>query len=463
MKLSIVILAAGQGTRMQSSLAKVLQPIAGIPMLAHIVNTSLQLDPHNIIIIYGNNETLLKTALKPYLPEKTPDKKIAWIQQAEPLGTGHAVLQALPYITSDKVLILYGDVPLISLETLQILLNKKNNNNNSIGLITADLENPTGLGRVLRNNQGEVEDIIEHKDAFEGQLGIKEIFTGIIVIPLLLLKKYLPVLNNHNTQKEYYLPGIISLVTKQSCPIYTIKASCLEEVQGVNDLGQLALLERFYQYRQACVLLKQGVHIMDPHRFDLRGILNAGKNNQIDNNTLMEGKIIMGDNVKIGPNVILRNVIIGNNVFIKSHSVIEDSIIEDDCQIGPFAHLRPGSYIEKNAKIGNFVETKNTRLGAGSKACHLSYLGDAEIGKNVNIGAGVITCNYDGVNKHVTRISNNVFIGSHASLIAPLTIGENATVGAGSVISKNAPPDQLTLSRVKQRSIENWLRPKKED
>lgn len=454
MKLSIIILAAGQGTRMQSSLPKVLQPIGGIPMLTHIINTGRQLQPHNIYVVYGNNGALLKAAY--------PSENIQWIEQAEPLGTGHAVLQALPKITDDeKILILYGDVPLLSLSALQALL-QKTKGDNSIGLMTTEPADPSGLGRILRNDQDEIYAIIEQEDASEKQLNIKEVFTGIMLVPAQLLKKWLPAIDNQNAQKEYYLPDIIPFAIAGGYPVCTFKTPCSEEVQGVNDPSQLAQLERFYQYQQACTFLKQGILIADPRRFDLRGTLRAGKDDQIDINTVLKGSIIIGNNVVIGPNVVLDNVTIGNNVVIKANCVIEDSIIEEGCQIGPFAHLRPGSYIGANAKVGNFVETKNTRLGMGSKACHLSYLGDATIGKNVNLGAGTITCNYDGVNKHATHIADNASIGANSSLVAPLTIGESAMVGAGSTITKNVPPNQLTLSRVKQYTVENWIRPKKE-
>lgn len=454
MKLSIIVLAAGQGTRMQSTLPKVLHPIGGIPMLSHIINTSQQLNPDYIYVVYGSNGSLLKAAC--------PLEKIQWVEQAQSLGTGHAVLQAIPYIEDDeKVLILYGDVPLLSQVTLQALLDKTKSEN-SIGLITTEPLDSTGLGRILRNDQGEMYAIIEHEDASEKQLNIKEVFTGIMVVPGQLLKKWLPVLTNQNAQKEYYLPDIIPLAVAGGYPVCTFKTPCSEEVQGVNDLSQLAQLERFYQYRQACEFLKQGIHIADPHRFDLRGTLRAGKDNQIGINNILEGNITLGNHVIIGSNTLLHNVTIGNNVVIKANCVIQDSVIEDGCQIGPFAHLRPGSYLEKNAKVGNFVETKNTRLGMGSKACHLTYLGDTTIGKNVNIGAGVITCNYDGVNKNNTCIEDNVSVGANVSLVAPITLGENATIGAGSTITKNSPANKLTLSRVKQYTVENWLRPKKE-
>lgn len=455
MKLSIIILAAGQGTRMQSSLPKVLHPIGGIPMLTHVINTSQRLQPHHIYVVYGNNGTLLKAAY--------PSEEIQWIEQAEPLGTGHAVLQVLPRLADDeKILILYGDVPLVSLSVLQALL-QKNKGDNSIGLITTEPADPTGLGRILRNDQEEIYAIIEQEDASEKQRNIKEVFTGIMLVPAQLLKKWLPVIDNQNVQKEYYLPDIIPFAITGGYPVYAFKTPCFEEVQGVNDPSQLAQLEHFYQYQQACAFLKQGILIADPHRFDLRGTLHAGKDDQIDINAVLKGAITIGNNVVIGPNVVLDNVTIGNNVVIKANCVIENSIIEDDCQIGPFAHVRPGSYIEAHAKVGNFVEIKNTRLGARSKACHLSYLGDAKIGKNVNVGAGTITCNYDGVNKHATHIADNVSVGANTSLVAPINIGENAVIGAGSVITKNAPSDQLTLSRVKQYTVENWARPKRED
>lgn len=453
MGLIVVILAAGKGKRMASDVPKILHPLGGIPLLERVVNTAKTLNPDAIHVVYGNGGSTVQEALD-YLP-------VHWIKQDEQLGTGHAVLQALPHCKdSDQVLVLYGDVPIITVQTLEQLL--QGTQKNGLGLIITELEDPSGFGRILRNEMGNIIAIVEHKDATERQRTIKEINTGIITTSARFLKSWLPELKNNNKQQEYYLTDIVAMAVKSGHPVGGIMASCGEEVLGVNDRWQLAKLERYYQYTLAEELAYAGVTIMDPKRLDIRGKVETGIDVVIDINVVLEGNVSIGANCKIGPNVVIKNSSIGDHVTIHANSVIEEAKIADHAEVGPFARLRSGTAIESNAKVGNFVEMKNTTLGAGSKANHLSYLGDATIGKEVNIGAGTITCNYDGVNKWATNIGDGAFIGSNTSLIAPITIGDRATIGAGSSISKDAAPNKLTLARPKQTIIKNWKRPEPE-
>lgn len=450
MSLSIIILAAGQGKRMKTSLPKVLHPLAGIPLLQHVINTAQQLGTKNITVVYGNGGNAVR--------EKMQHLPVQWAYQEQQQGTGHAVTQALPNIPADdQVLVLYGDVPLISQETLTHLLTATKNN--ALGILVAERENPTGYGRIIRDRAGKITAIIEQKDATPEQQQIKEINTGILTTTAKNLKTWLPQVSNKNSQDEYYLTDVVALAVKEGCEVIGVKADCAEETQGVNDRIELAHLERYYQQQYAKQLMLQGVTLLDPKRFDIRGELVAAKDVTIDINVIIEGKVTIGSNTKIGPNVILRNVQIGENVEIKANCVLEDAIIENECAVGPFARIRPGTKLGKKVHIGNFVELKKTEISDNSKVNHLTYLGDAVIGKNVNVGCGVITCNYDGVNKFQTIIKDGAFIGSDSQLIAPVTIGENAYIGSGSTISKDAPADKLTIARAKQVTLEGWKKP----
>lgn len=453
MTLSIIILAAGQGKRMKSSLPKVLHPLAGVPLLQRVVNTAQELGAKNIYVVYGNGGGLVRNTMQRL--------DVQWIEQTEQLGTGHAVMQALPAIPENhQVLILYGDVPLISKKTLQKLLDETPKN--SLGILIAERANPFGYGRMLRDATGKIIAIVEQKDASLKQRKIKEINTGILTTTAKRLKEWLPKLANHNAQKEYYLTDVVALAVLDGCEVAGVIAESVEETQGVNDHVELAKLERYYQQQIAQQLMLQGVTLMDPNRIDVRGELIVDKDVVIDVNVIAEGKVNIGANSKIGPNNFLRNVEIGRNVEIYANCVLEDAKIADGCRIGPFARIRPGgSELAKNVHVGNFVEIKKVQLGENSKANHLAYIGDAVIGKNVNVGAGVITCNYDGANKYQTTIKDGAFIGSDSQLIAPVTIGENAYIGSGSTINKDAPPNKLTIARAKQVTIDNWKPPKK--
>ena len=455
MTLSIVILAAGQGKRMYSRLPKVLHSLAGKALLEHVITTSLQLNPAQPpIVIYGHQGDQVRNAMTRF--------DINWIEQKEQLGTGHAVLQALPLLKDQqRVLILYGDVPLISAITLKELI--ETTPENAIGIITANFPNPAGLGRIIRNATHQITHIVEDKDTTPEERAIQEINSGIYSIPASLLQKWLPLLSNQNAQKEYYLTDIISLAAKEKIAIHSIQPAHYEEVCGINDRIQLAQLERFYQYQNAIQLMKKGVSLSDPQRFDLRGELTTGQDVSIDINVIIEGKVSLGNNCSIGANCILRDTIIADNVEIKANSIIDGADIAEHCVIGPFARIRPGTELSQQVHVGNFVEIKKSWVGQGTKINHLSYIGDSEIGKGVNIGAGTITCNYDGVNKHKTIIGDHAFIGSNSQLVAPVSIGKGATIGAGSTITHNTPDNQLTLSRAKQCSIEHWQRPTKKE
>lgn len=451
MGLSVVILAAGKGKRMASNMPKILHPLGGIPLLERVVNTVQALKVDKIHVVYGNGGSAVRDELN-YLP-------VHWVEQQELLGTGHAVLQALPHCQdNDQVLVLYGDVPLISLKTLRHLL--ESTPRSGLGLVVAELKNPTGLGRIIRNEMGNIIRIVEHKDATPMQLKIHEINTGIMIAQARHLKNWLPKLKNSNRQKEYYLTDAVALAVADGYPVGGIMAHCPEEVQGVNDRWELANLERYFQRTMAKKLALAGATIIDPRRLDVRGDdVHVAHDVTIDVNVVLEGKIRIGKNSKIGPHVVLKNVTLGNNVEIRANTVIEDATIASNCIVGPFAHIRPGSVLEKNVKIGNFVEIKKTTLGVGSKANHLTYLGDTTIGSHVNIGAGTITCNYDGTNKWRTTIKDYAFIGSNTALVAPVIIAEGATIGAGSTITQNAPANQLTIGRARQHTVDNWQRP----
>lgn len=455
-KIDIIILAAGLGSRMKSKKPKVLQPLAAKPLLAHVIETIHKLENRQLHIVVGHGADLVKQT---FISEDVT----SWVLQSEQLGTGHAVAQSIPELHDDSIsLILYGDVPLVKAQTLQLLLDKVSET--TMALLTVKLENSNGYGRIIRE-QGIVTAIVEQKDATPEQLGIKEVNTGILAIKTCQLKKYLPQISNQNAQKEYYLTDIIAMSVANDV---AVDAVCIDdeiEVQGVNDKKQLAHLERAYQLQQAELLMQQGVTILDPSRIDVRGDLTVGQDVSIDVNCIFQGEVILGDNVIINANCIIgeigKKVVIASNVEIKANSIIEDATIAESCVIGPYARLRPGTKLAENVKIGNFVETKKSMIGEGSKVNHLSYIGDSLIGKDVNIGAGTITCNYDGVNKSQTIIEDNAFIGSNTSLVAPVTIGQMATVGAGSTISIDVNNDELAVTRAKQRNISGWLRPRK--
>lgn len=453
--LSVIILAAGKGKRMVSQTAKVLHPLGGIPLLTRVVQTARALAADDIHVVYGNEGEAVRGALS--------DLPVNWVEQPEQLGTGHAVLQALPFCKdTHQVLVLYADVPLISVITLQTLL--KSAPENGLGLIVAELPDPTGFGRIVRDAKGEITCIVEHKDASAHQLKICEINTGIMTASAAHFKKWLPRLQNSNQQKEYYLTDAVSLAVTDGLPVSGIKVHNREEVQGINDRWELIQLERHYQREFAKKLALSGVTIRDPDRLDVRGEdVQIGQDVVLDVNVILEGKIRIGNRCTIGPNVYLKDVTIADDVVIHANSVIEGATIHNHCQVGPFARIRPETVLEENAKVGNFVEMKKTTLGVGSKAPHLTYLGDATIGKNVNVGAGTITCNYDGANKSPTIIEDEAFIGSNSSLVAPVTIGKGATIGAGSTITQSAPADQLTLTRAPQKSVAGWKRPKKKE
>ena len=459
MSLSVVILAAGKGTRMRSSLPKVLHPIADKPMVAHVIDSARKLGANNIYVVYGFGGEALKAALT---NESTGDD-LTFVEQIEQLGTGHAVDQASPFLKDDEnVLVLYGDVPLTKVTTLESLLAAKPEN--GMALLTVHLSNPTGYGRIVRQDiagKQQVVGIIEQKDANPEQLKINEANTGILLANGGDLKRWLSNLSSDNAQGEYYLTDIIASAHGEGKVIATAHPETEIEVEGANNRVQLATLERAYQARIAEELMIAGASLRDPARIDVRGNLTTGTEVSIDVNCIFEGEVTLADNVLIGANCIIINSTIGENVEIKPNSIVENAVIEADCSVGPFARVRPGSVMKQDSHIGNFVEMKKTTLGAGSKAGHLSYLGDANIGSKVNIGAGTITCNYDGVNKSVTEIGDNAFIGSNSSLVAPVTIGASATTGAGSVITKAIEENGLGLSRAKQRNIEGWKRPVK--
>lgn len=450
-KLSVVILAAGKGTRMYSDLPKVLHNIAGKPMVKHVIDTAKQLKAENIHLIYGHGGELLQSRLK--------DEPVNWVLQAEQLGTGHAMQQAAPFFADDEnIVMLYGDAPLITKETLEKLIEAKTEG--GIGLLTVVLDNPTGYGRIIREN-GSVVGIVEQKDANPEQLKIQEINTGVMVASGASFKKWLAQLDNNNAQGEYYITDVIAMANRDGFNVQAIQATDLMEVEGANNRLQLAALERYFQRKQAEKLLLAGVTLIDPSRFDLRGTVSHGKDVEIDVNVVLEGDVKLGDRVKIGAGSVLKNCVIADDVEIKPYSVIEDTVIGEAAKIGPFSRLRPGTELAAETHVGNFVEIKNAQIAKGSKVNHLSYVGDAEVGEKCNIGAGVITCNYDGANKFKTVIGNDVFVGSDSQLVAPVTIADGSTIGAGSTVTKDVAENELVIARVPQRHIKNWQRPVK--
>ena len=436
---------------MYSDLPKVLHCVAGKPMVKHVIDMATALGAENVHLIYGHGGELMR--------ERLANEKVNWVFQNEQLGTAHAVQQAAPFFKDDEnIVVLYGDAPLISVETLEKLIAAKPEN--GIALLTVNLDNPTGYGRILREN-GNVVAIVEQKDANAEQLKIQEVNTGVMVSDGANFKKWLARVDNHNAQGEYYLTDLIALANQDGCQVMAVQAGDAIEVEGANNRLQLAALERYYQHKQAQHLLLAGVTLLDPARFDLRGTLEHGKDVEIDTNVILEGNVRLGNRVKIGAGCVLKNVTIGDDVEVKPYSVLEDAVIGEKAAIGPFSRLRPGTELAAQTHVGNFVEIKKSIVGKGSKVNHLTYIGDTEIGADCNIGAGVITCNYDGANKFKTLIGDNVFVGSDTQLVAPVIVEDGATIGAGSTITQNIAKDELVITRVPQRHIQGWQRPSK--
>ena len=452
MSLKVVILAAGQGTRMRSTLPKVLHPLANKPMLQWVLEEADALQPKEIMVVVGHGGEQVKNTL--------PSANVTWVEQTAQLGTGHALQQTLPHLQDcEQVLVLLGDTPMITEETLRELC--ESTPVNQLGIITEFVGEPAGLGRIIRDAENNLIGIVEEKDATPEQKTIEEINTGIMLLPVKYLQNWLQALSSNNAQNEFYLTDVIAMAVTDKVSINSIQPLFTEEVLGINNRQQLAYLERFYQSLIAQTLMEEGVTLMDPDRFDLRGNLDVAQDVVIDINVIIEGDVKIARGCHIGANSILKNVSLGEDVTVLPNSILEDSIVAANCTIGPFARLRPGTELAEGVKVGNFVETKKVKVGKGSKLSHLSYIGDANIGANVNIGAGTITCNYDGINKYVTTIEDDVFIGSDSQLIAPVTIEKGAYIGAGSSISKNAPAGKLTLARARQKTIDSWQPPKK--
>ena len=449
--LHVVILAAGEGKRMKSATPKVLHAVAAKPMLGHVIEAARQLSPAAIHVVHGHGGEQVRSAF-------AADADLSWAEQAQQLGTGHAVQQAMPAIPDDaRVLVLYGDVPLIRAESLQVLLQ----DNSDLAVLAAELSNPSGYGRLVLDGEGRVAAIVEQKDASETERAIRLINTGIVLAHSARLRAWLAQLRNGNAQGEYYLTDIFAMAAQSGHAASVVRVDDVMEIEGANDPWQLATLERAFQRRAARALAVQGVRLADPSRLDVRGSISVGREVEIDVNVILEGEIELGDGVRIGPFCRIRNARLAAGTVVHAHCDIDGVTSLGACTIGPFARLRPGTELAEGVHIGNFVETKKTRLGRGSKANHLSYLGDSEIGAGVNIGAGTITCNYDGVNKSATHIGDGAFIGSNTSLVAPVSIGKDATIGAGSVITRDAPEGMLTVGRGRQETIAEWKRPAK--
>ncbi|MEI7445645.1 MAG: bifunctional UDP-N-acetylglucosamine diphosphorylase/glucosamine-1-phosphate N-acetyltransferase GlmU [Burkholderiales bacterium] len=457
--MNVVVLAAGMGKRMRSDLPKVLHRLAGRPLLGHVLDTARGLSPGRIVVVHGHGAERVRAALN------APD--LAWALQAPQLGTGHAVMQALPHL-DDAVptLILYGDVPLTRAETLRTLLAAAGTDR--LGLLTVDLDDPAGYGRIVRAAAGEsdagrpsVQRIVEHKDADDVLRAIREVNTGIMVVPTPALRRWLAALSNDNAQREYYLTDVVAMAVAEGMTVATAQPARVWETLGVNSPAQLAELERIHQRTVADALLEAGVGLADPARIDVRGTLVAGRDCHIDVNCVFEGRVVLGDRVRIGANCVLRDATVGDDTEILPMCHVDEAVVGAAARIGPFARLRPGTVLGDDTHVGNFVEMKNVQMAAHSKANHLAYVGDATVGERVNIGAGTITCNYDGANKHRTVIEDDAFIGSDTQLVAPVTVGRGATLGAGTTLTRDAPAGQLTVSRAKQVSIEGWKRPVK--
>ncbi len=453
MSLSIIILAAGQGTRMYSDKPKVLHTLAGRPLLKHVYQTAASLTHREIHIVYGHGGE--------QVPEASQEFQASWVEQKEQLGTGHAVQQVFPNLPDvDNVLILYGDVPLITKETLMVLVEAASDS--GFSLLTAHLDNPRGYGRIVRDDKENIVAIVEEKDATQEQRHICEINTGLMVVKGKKLKQWVNALKNENKQKEYYLTDIVSQAVDDGVNITSVIADSPIEVQGINTRSQLAEAERYFQLVQAHHLMHNGVGLMDPSRFDLRGELEIGRDNEIDINVVIEGRVKLGNNVTIGANCYLKDTVIADNVHVLPNTMIDSAVIGNGCRIGPFARIRPDTTLDENVHIGNFVELKKTDVGKGSKVNHLTYLGDTHVGNATNIGAGTITCNYDGANKHQTIIGNDVFVGSDVQLIAPVKVNDGATIAAGTTVTKDVAENNLAISRAEQKSISKWKRPVKD-
>ncbi len=452
MNATICILAAGKGTRMRSALPKVLHPLAGKPLISHVLDTASQFSDDAPIVVFGHAGDLLKTALR--------DRNIRWVEQREQLGTGHAMAQVLPALDPQHLaLILFGDVPLISQETLHALLQAAQAS--GFALLTAVVAEPTGYGRIIRDGTGKILKIVEHKDTSPAERTVQEINTGIMVIKGEYLHRWLPQLANTNAQGEYYLTDCVERAVAENIKVAGVLANSEAEITGVNDRVQLASLERTYQRTQAEALMRSGVSLADPARIDVRGSLRCDADSFIDVNCVFEGEVKLGEGVRIGPNCVIRNAELSAGVEVLANSLIEGATIGPGARIGPFARIRPETVLDAGVHVGNFVEIKKSHLGEHSKANHLAYVGDAEIGRNVNVGAGTITCNYDGAAKHKTVIEDDVFIGSDTQLVAPVTIGRGATIGAGTTVTDNVEPERLVISRVRQKSVAGWQRPQK--
>ncbi|MGD9942566.1 MAG: bifunctional UDP-N-acetylglucosamine diphosphorylase/glucosamine-1-phosphate N-acetyltransferase GlmU [Burkholderiaceae bacterium] len=449
--MNVVILAAGMGKRMRSDLPKVLHPLAGKPLLGHVVDCARSLSPRSLIVVYGHGGDAV--------PQALAGDDLRWARQEPQRGTGHAVMQAVPQLDEQvPTLVLYGDVPLTRRETLQRLLAAAGAD--KLALLTVDLADPTGYGRIVRED-GRIVRIVEHKDADDATRRIREINTGILVAPTPALKRWLANLSDDNAQKEYYLTDIVAAAVQDGVPVTSAQPDDAWETLGVNSKRQLAELERLLQLELAATLMDEGVTLADPARIDIRGTLRCGRDVSIDVNCVFEGEVTLGDNVRIGAHCVLRNARIGTGTEILPFTSIDEAAVGAQARIGPYARLRPGTELADDTHVGNFVELKNTRMAAHSKANHLAYVGDAVVGQRVNIGAGTITCNYDGVNKHQTVIEDDVFVGSDTQLVAPVRVGRGATLGAGTTLTRDAPPDKLTLSRSRQTTVDSWKRPAK--
>ncbi len=452
MNIDVVVLAAGQGSRMKSDLPKVLHPIAGKPMLAHVLDTARSVKADAFHVVIGHGSEKVKSQFQ-------DTDNIQWAMQLEQKGTGHAVMMALENLAASGVtLILYGDVPLIQANTLQALIELVSAK--QMALLTVNMDEPSGYGRIVRNEQDLVSSIVEQKDASLAQLAIQEVNTGIMAVPTEHLHTWLPQLSSDNAQGEYYLTDVIAMAVASGLTVETLQPEFAEETYGVNNRAQQAELERWYQARLVEDIMTQGVTVLDPARLDIRGVVSVGRDVVIDANVILEGKVELGDGVHIGANCIIKNSSIAAGTVVKAFSHIDEALISEACDIGPYARLRPGSQLENGAKVGNFCEVKKSVIGAGSKVNHLSYIGDATVGENVNIGAGTITCNYDGVNKFKTQIDDGAFIGSNSSLVAPVVVGKGATVAAGSTITKEVEVNKLAVARGKQVNLK-WQRPTK--
>jgi bifunctional UDP-N-acetylglucosamine pyrophosphorylase/glucosamine-1-phosphate N-acetyltransferase len=450
--LSIVILAAGRGTRMQSDLPKVMQPLAGAPLLSHVLELASQLEPAMTHVVYGHGAQQVR--------EYFAQARVQWALQSEQLGTGHALLQAMPAVPDyHRLLVLYGDVPLLRIETLRALIAAAGER--SLALLSAAPADGTGYGRIVRDARGAVRRIVEERDATARERSIREVNSGVLLAPAALLRQWLGKLRARNTQREYYLTDVVALALKARTRVIAVSAEDASEVQGVNDRLQLAEAEAEYRRRRARALMSQGVTLIDPARLDVRGEVSVGRDVLLDVNVVLHGPVHLADRVRIGPNCVLSHASVGPDTVVHANCVIQNAEIGASCQIGPFTRLRPQTLLADGVHLGNFVEVKNSVIGADSKANHLSYVGDSELGSGVNVGAGTITCNYDGANKFRTQIGSGAFIGSGSMLVAPVKIGDGATIGAGSTITRDAPADKLTLARSRQVTIEQWERPSK--